>query len=157
MEVDYTHLMVTAHGEAGAGLGWAGTPWAVLPIELLHGITFGCAWAAGEQQMRPALTRLRLCTSARWTAAGCLHLRAWIFALEKAESVGSVNLFLPQTSYEQSSSPSPGTGAGTLNCSRIAPRGLEATTQALFNVSPIPGMLRHVFQHRSDCVMVAGA
>ena len=46
-----------------------GTPWAVLPIELLHGVTFGCAWAAG-----------------------------------------------------------------TLYCSRIAPRGLEATTQALFNV-----------------------
>ena len=47
-----------------------GTPWAVLPIELLHGVTFGCAWAAG-----------------------------------------------------------------TLNCSRIAPAGLEATTQAIFNVS----------------------
>ncbi|KAK9796993.1 hypothetical protein WJX73_010487 [Symbiochloris irregularis] len=45
-----------------------GTPWAVLPIELLHGVTFGCAWSAG-----------------------------------------------------------------TLNCSRIAPKGLEATTQALFN------------------------
>ena len=53
-----------------AGLAYVGTPWAVLPIELLHGITFGCAWAAG-----------------------------------------------------------------TLYCSRIAPRGLEATTQALFNVS----------------------
>eukprot|EP00884_Botryococcus_braunii_P022280 jgi/Botrbrau1/8736/Bobra.0090s0011.1 len=24
-----------------------GTPWAVLPIELLHGLTFGCGWAAG--------------------------------------------------------------------------------------------------------------
>lgn len=46
-----------------------GTPWAVLPIEILHGVTFGCAWSAG-----------------------------------------------------------------TLNCSRIAPKGLEATTQALFNV-----------------------
>ena len=52
-----------------AGLGYVGNPWAVLPIELLHGVTFGCAWAAG-----------------------------------------------------------------TLYCSRIAPRGLEATTQALFNV-----------------------
>lgn len=51
----------------------AGTPWAVLPIEALHGVTFGCAWAAG-----------------------------------------------------------------TLYSSRIAPPGLEATTQALFNVrSPL--------------------
>ena len=24
-----------------------GTPWAVLPIELFHGMTFGCSWAAG--------------------------------------------------------------------------------------------------------------
>jgi len=27
-----------------------GTPWAVLPVEALHGITFGCAWAAGTAQ-----------------------------------------------------------------------------------------------------------
>jgi len=27
-----------------------GTPWAVLPVEALHGITFGCAWAAGQAQ-----------------------------------------------------------------------------------------------------------
>ena len=53
-----------------ASLSFIGSPWAVLPIEVLHGLTFGCAWAAG-----------------------------------------------------------------TLNCSRIAPKGLEATTQALFNVS----------------------
>ncbi|KAK9832540.1 hypothetical protein WJX81_007525 [Elliptochloris bilobata] len=43
------------------------TPWAVLPIELLHGVTFGLAWAAG-----------------------------------------------------------------TINCSRISPPGLETTTQAIF-------------------------
>ena len=29
------------------GLPYLNTPWAVLPVELLHGITFGCAWAAG--------------------------------------------------------------------------------------------------------------
>ncbi|KAK9828635.1 hypothetical protein WJX72_001232 [[Myrmecia] bisecta] len=28
-------------------LGSFGTPWAVLPIECLHGVTFGCSWAAG--------------------------------------------------------------------------------------------------------------
>ena len=26
------------------------TPWLVLPVELLHGITFGCAWAAGTSK-----------------------------------------------------------------------------------------------------------
>ena len=25
----------------------AGNPWVVLPVELLHGVTFGCSWAAG--------------------------------------------------------------------------------------------------------------
>lgn len=25
-------------------------PWMVLPVELLHGITFGCAWAAGTHK-----------------------------------------------------------------------------------------------------------
>ncbi len=45
------------------------TPWAVLPIELLHGVTFGLAWAAG-----------------------------------------------------------------TINCSRISPPGLETVTQAIFQV-----------------------
>ena len=44
-------------------------PWLVLPVELLHGITFACAWAAG-----------------------------------------------------------------TVNCARIAPRGLKATTQAIYQV-----------------------
>ena len=75
---DYVGLELTLHVVLGVyilrlcaygSLGLVGTPWAVLPIELLHGVTFGCAWAAG-----------------------------------------------------------------TLNCSRIAPRGLEATTQAIFNV-----------------------
>lgn len=47
------------------------TPWAVLPIELLHGVTFGLAWAAG-----------------------------------------------------------------TINCSRMSPPGLETTTQAMFQVGP---------------------
>ena len=48
-------------------------PWLVLPIELLHGITFACAWAAG-----------------------------------------------------------------TVNCARIAPRGLKATTQAIYQVGSCP-------------------
>lgn len=26
---------------------WELGPWAVLPIELLHGVSFGCSWAAG--------------------------------------------------------------------------------------------------------------
>ena len=30
-------------------LAWWGSPWWVLPVELLHGITFGCAWAAGTE------------------------------------------------------------------------------------------------------------
>ena len=30
-------------------LHWWGSPWWVLPVELLHGITFGCAWAAGTE------------------------------------------------------------------------------------------------------------
>lgn len=29
-------------------LPYAGSPWAVLPVELLHGITFACGWGAGE-------------------------------------------------------------------------------------------------------------
>lgn len=45
------------------------TPWAVLPVELLHGVTFGLAWAAG-----------------------------------------------------------------TINCARISPPGLETSTQAIFQV-----------------------
>ena len=28
-------------------LPWFGSPWAVLPVELLHGITFACGWGAG--------------------------------------------------------------------------------------------------------------
>ena len=54
-----------------AMLGYFPSPWCVLPVETLNGITFGCAWAAG-----------------------------------------------------------------TVNCSQISPLGLEATTQAMFSVSP---------------------
>jgi hypothetical protein len=28
-------------------LPYAGSPWCVLPVELLHGITFACGWGAG--------------------------------------------------------------------------------------------------------------
>ena len=57
-------------------LGYFPSPWCVLPVETLNGITFGCAWAAG-----------------------------------------------------------------TVNCSQISPLGLEATTQAMFSVSPCLGRL----------------
>ncbi len=30
----------------------AGKPWAVLPIEVLHGITFGFGWWVGRTKMR---------------------------------------------------------------------------------------------------------
>jgi len=36
------------------------SPWLVLPVELLHGITFGCAWAAGTEKcaiLAPATLR----------------------------------------------------------------------------------------------------
>lgn len=89
---DFVGLSLTLHIVMGVyvfrlclygSMALAGTPWAVLPIEMLHGVTFGCAWAAG-----------------------------------------------------------------TLNCARIAPRGLEATTQAIFNVRALSSGL-----HSSSDIM----
>ena len=33
-------------------LPWFKTPWAVLPVETLHGITFACGWGAGTVHAR---------------------------------------------------------------------------------------------------------
>ncbi|KIY92796.1 hypothetical protein MNEG_15168 [Monoraphidium neglectum] len=41
-----------------AALPAAGSAWAVLPIELLHGVTFGCGWGGGTVQCKRLAQRL---------------------------------------------------------------------------------------------------
>lgn len=60
-------------------LPWWGSPWAVLPVELLHGVTFACGWGAGTINCKrvapPGLEATMQVGGCAWwvPGAGMLH------------------------------------------------------------------------------------
>eukprot|EP00887_Chlorella_sp_A99_P004892 scaffold4.g4892.t1 len=104
-------------------LAWWPSPWLVLPVETLHGLTFALAWAGAVGQgsrARLLSWRARFAGTAA-SARAASHKSACCFPCRRCNAH-------PANSGAHLSLCT----AGTAYCGRIAPPGLESTVQSLF-------------------------
>ena len=66
-----------ARAAAYAALHALAQPWAVLPVQLLHGVTFGLYWSAANAYFRSiAPPGLEATAQVRWGDGGCVGVAA---------------------------------------------------------------------------------